>query len=81
MTGLGEMPRLAIVLLLGLAACGSDDNASEEAPVPIQGWHTASGKSPTKAELTAVVASCQDRAKRGSSFDSCLTDLGLRRSP
>lgn len=84
MKWLEAMPKLAMLVLVGLAACGSGDSASDEtpAPVPMQNWRTASGKTPTKAEFGAVVASCQDRAKRSAgSFDSCLTDLGLRRGP
>ncbi|HEX3881176.1 MAG TPA: hypothetical protein VHW66_00815 [Stellaceae bacterium] len=76
------MPRLALLLLLGLAACSSNDSTSEnnDRSVPAEGWRTERGAVPTKAEFTAVVASCQDRAKGGSNFDSCLTDLGLRRA-
>ncbi len=75
------MPRLALLLLV-LAACSSNETVSSESsnPVPMEGWRTERGGVPTKAEFTAVVASCQDRAKGGSNFDSCLTDLGLRRS-
>jgi hypothetical protein len=76
------MTKIALLLLLGLAACGSADTASDEGAVPMQGWRMASGKVPSKAEFGAVVASCQDRAKSASvNLDSCLTDLGLRRSP
>jgi hypothetical protein len=76
------MPRLALLLLV-LAACSSNDTAPREtaAPASMQGWHTERGKAPTQAEFTAVVASCQDRAKGpGGDLDSCLTDMGLRRS-
>ena len=49
-------------------------------PVPMEGWRTERGGVPTKAEFTALVASCQDRAKTASgTFDLCLTDMGLRR--
>ncbi|HXO02857.1 MAG TPA: hypothetical protein VN900_12415 [Stellaceae bacterium] len=42
------------------------------------GWQLASGKLPTKAEFTALAASCQDR---GGAFEPCLTELGLKRAP
>jgi hypothetical protein len=75
------MPRLALLLLLGLAACSSNDTAPGDSstPVPMQGWRTERGGIPTRAEFTAVVASCQDRAKSpAGDLDSCLTDMGLR---
>jgi len=78
------MPRAALLLLLGLAACSSNDTASGDSntPVPMQGWRTERGKVPSQAEFTAVVASCQDRTKApGGDLDSCLTDMGLKRSP
>jgi hypothetical protein len=71
------MPRCALVLLLGLAACGSSDTAPASRPVSMAGWRMASGEVPTRAEFEAVVASCQDR---GGALDPCLTDLGLRRA-
>jgi hypothetical protein len=76
------MPRLALLLLLGLAACSSNETAPDETstPVPMQGWRTERGAVPTRAEFTAVFASCQDRTKApGGDLDSCLTDMGLRR--
>jgi hypothetical protein len=76
------MPRLALLLLL-LAACSSTDPVPSEsgtAPVPMQGWRTERGKVPTQAEFAAVVASCQDQAKAPGDLDSCLNDMGLRRS-
>jgi hypothetical protein len=46
----------------------------------MDGWRTERGGVPTKAEFTALVASCQDRAKAANdTFDSCLADMGLRR--
>jgi hypothetical protein len=73
------MPRLALLLLLGLAACSSNEAATSEngAPVPMRGWRTEHGKVPTQAEFTALAATCE---ARGGSLDSCLTDMGLRRS-
>lgn len=72
------------MLMLGLAACSSNEAAPREsdASVPVQGWRTERGGIPTEAEFAAVVASCQDRTKSpGGDLDSCLTDMGLRRSP
>jgi hypothetical protein len=75
------MPRLALLLLLGLFACSSNEPSASHGSVPMQGWRTQLGKVPTQAEFAAVVASCQDRAKSpGGSLNSCLTDMGLRRS-
>lgn len=72
------MPRAALVLLLGLAACGSGDTTTANTvPIAITGWRMASGQVPTQAEFNAVVASCQDR---GSALGPCLADLGLRRN-
>ena len=76
------MPRLALLLLV-LAACSSNETVSRENsnPVPMEGWRTERGGVPTKAEFTAVVASCQDRAKAANgTFDSCLIDMGLKRT-
>ena len=74
------MPRLALLVLLGLAACGSNDTASGEnsAPAAMQGWRTERGKPPTQAEFTALAATCQ---AKGGVLDTCLAGMGLRRSP
>jgi hypothetical protein len=75
------MRRIALIVLLAVAACAEAD-ANANQPAEMQGWKTASGKSPTKAEFAAVVAACQDGAVRGAqekALDSCLGDLGLRR--
>lgn len=75
------MPRLALLLLLGLAACSSNETAPNDAgnaPIPMEGWRTERGKVPTQAEFTAVAATCE---AKGGPLDSCLTDMGLRRSP
>ena len=75
------MPRIAVFLLLGLAACA---DASEEAgPGDMQGWRGVSGKPPTRAEFAAMVAACQDGAVRRATakpIDACLANLGLRRA-
>jgi hypothetical protein len=73
------LPRLALFALLALTACSSSDSDTADAgPPDATGWRLASGKEPTKAEFTALAASCQDR---GGAFDSCLTDLGLKKAP
>jgi hypothetical protein len=74
------LQRLAVIAVLALAGCSSaDTDISAEAPLPdVSGWRLSSGKTPTKAEFTALAASCQDR---GGAFDDCLTDLGLKRLP
>jgi ABC-type enterochelin transport system substrate-binding protein len=77
------MPRLVLLLILALAACSSNDTATSDSstPVSMQDWRTERGKVPTEAEFTAVLASCQDRAKTAvGDLDSCLTDMGLQKS-
>jgi hypothetical protein len=74
------MPRIAFLALLALAACGADASDQSAAVPNPSGWRLASGKSPTRAELAAVVASCQDMTKSGP-IDHCLSDLGLRHAP
>lgn len=79
------MARLAFLLLCGLAAActGSDSSRTGDA-ADVQGWRFASGKAPTRAEYTAVVAACQAGAVQrleGKPLAVCLADLGLRRSP
>jgi len=88
------MPRLALLLmlglLLGLAACRESDG-SQQAGLgsgDMRGWRFVSGKPPTRAEYAAVVAACRDgavqRAQAPSSLgalDACLADLGLKRAP
>jgi len=72
---------LAILVVLGLGACtgGAEVGSVTEGPAPDPtGWRLASGKAPTKAEFTALAATCQDR---GGAMDPCLADLGLKRAP
>jgi ABC-type glycerol-3-phosphate transport system substrate-binding protein len=72
--------RLAVVALLGLAACSSSDAASNAEPAPppdTSGWRMASGKEPTKAEFAALAATCE---AKGGAVDNCLADLGLKRA-
>ena len=76
------MPRLAVLLTIGLAACAFGDSEEPAAPTDMQGWRFTSGKRPSRAEYTAVVAACQDgpvARTRGKPLDACLADLGLRR--
>lgn len=78
------MSKLAVFLMLGLAACATSD-ATQVAGLgsgDMQGWRFASGKRPSRAEYAAVVAACQDGAvtrSKGKALDACLADLGLRR--
>ena len=73
------MRGIALVALLALAACAGGDGMSASGPSSeLRGWRNAAGQPPSKAELAAVVAACQDRA-RGAAIDGCLADLGLRR--
>jgi hypothetical protein len=71
---------LAILALFVLAGCGSSDSPVTEtaaaAPDP-GGWRLSSGKLPTKAEFAALSATCE---AKGAAFDTCLTDLGLKRA-
>jgi hypothetical protein len=76
------MRELVILLALGLAACASESSSAGTTP-EMRGWQTVAGKPPTKAEFTAVVAACEDRAKSGGQnvqINGCMTDLGLRRT-
>jgi len=78
------MPRLALVLMLGLAACAESDSGQGAGPGDVQGWRMATGKPPTRAEYAAIVAACQDgavRRVRAAPLDACLADLGLKRAP
>ncbi len=76
------MPRLALFLMLGLAACAAADSGGPEAAGDAQGWRFASGKMPSRAEYIAVVAACRDGPvkRKGSPLDVCLADLGLKRA-
>jgi hypothetical protein len=78
------MSRLAVVpLLFGLVGCALFGNARQAGPQSMQGWRFLSGRTPTRAEYTAVVAACRDgavRDARAEPLDACLADLGLRRA-
>jgi hypothetical protein len=71
---------LTVIGLLALAACTVPETttASAEIPPDSSGWLLASGKAPTKAEFTALAATCQDK---GGAMDPCLANLGLKRAP
>jgi hypothetical protein len=71
---------LAVAGLLALTACTTPETitASAEIPPDSSGWRLASGKVPTKAEFTALAATCQDK---GGAMDPCLSNLGLKRAP
>ncbi len=80
------MPRFALFLMLGLAACTTSDATRQAGPGSgnMQGWRFASGKPPTRVEFVAVVAACQDGAVKSAqarALDACLADLGLKRAP
>jgi hypothetical protein len=73
------MTRLALPVLLLLAACSSAESAgtTETVAPDANGWRLASGKEPTKAEFAALAATCE---AKGSAVDDCLTELGLKRA-
>jgi hypothetical protein len=75
------LKRLAIPMLLALGGCdgGAEIGGVAEGPAPDpSGWFLASGKAPTKAEFSALAATCQDK---GGAMDSCFSSLGLKRAP
>jgi len=72
---------LAVLAVLAIAACAeaSLQTGNIEPALPdIEGWRLASGKAPTKAEFAALAATCQ---AKGGAVASCLTELGLKRTP
>jgi hypothetical protein len=78
------MWRVVLVAALALAGCGPSDTSpvSGSGGDTVQGWTFASGKRPSRAEYTAIVASCEQGAvqsARGKKLEACLADLGLRR--
>jgi len=79
------MPRLAVLIMLGLTACGVFDSSQrgDLGSGEMRGWRSAAGKIPSRAEYAAIVAACQDGAVRrgaAATLDSCLADLGLKRA-
>jgi hypothetical protein len=77
------MPRVAALLVLAVAACSLwDGDEPAASAIDMQGWRFTSGKRPSRAEYTAVVAACEQGAlarTQGKPLELCLTDLGLRR--
>jgi hypothetical protein len=79
------MPRFAVLIMLGLTACGVFDTGQpgDLGSGEMRGWRSASGKVPSRAEYAAIVAACQDGAVRRAAtppLESCLADLGLKRA-
>jgi hypothetical protein len=77
------MRGFAVVVLLGLGACAAATGTTASASSEMRDWQTPTGKPPTKAEFSALVAACQDKAKattESGPMDGCLADLGLRRA-
>jgi hypothetical protein len=75
------MRKVAVFVLLSLAACATATGSMASASSETHDWQTASGRPPTKAEFAALIAACQDKAKSNSAkapIDGCLADLGLR---
>ena len=78
------MRGLAVLAVLMMAGCAETDPGQAGAPLEVAGWRLASGKAPTKAEFTAMVAACEGQAvgrARGKPLETCLGDLGIRRTP
>ncbi len=80
------MPRFAVLIVLGLAACDLFDTSQQAEPGSgeMAGWRAVSGKAPSRAEYAAMVAACQSGAVQHAAaapLDSCLADLGLNRAP
>jgi len=46
------MPRIALLMLLPLAACASGDTSGSGGRVTMAGWHTAMGTAPTTSLST-----------------------------
>lgn len=77
------MRGVTFFVLFGLVACATGDAVTPaSASSELHEWRTATGKPPSKNELAAVVAACEDRAKKGHStgaLEGCLADYGLYR--
>jgi hypothetical protein len=78
------MWRVVLLPMLALIGCGPSETSQVSASSinEVQGWTFASGKRPSRAEYTAIVASCEQGAvqsARGRELEACLADLGLRR--
>lgn len=78
------MLRFAVLSILGLAACTASDTGPAFGSGDVEGWRFTSGKAPSHAAYTAVVAACEDGAvirAQAKPLNDCLADLGLRRAP
>ena len=77
------MRGVALFVFMGLLACEAGDAITPaSASSELRGWQTVSGKPPSKHELAAVLAACEDRAKvadKSGPIEGCLADYGLRR--
>ena len=75
------VPRLALVLVLGLGAAVASDSAHLDETAAMQGWRLASGQTPTHAEYVAFVAACREGPvkRKRAPLNECLADLGLVR--
>jgi hypothetical protein len=72
-------PRGAALLVLVLGGCATTETVPVgPAPPEPAGWVMSSGKQPTKAEFTALAATCEER---GGAVEPCFTKLGLKRAP
>jgi len=79
------MPRFAVLIVLGLAACAAFEGSQpgDLGSGEMQGWRLASGKTPSRAEYAAMVAACQAGAVQhtaAATLDGCLSGLGLKRA-
>jgi hypothetical protein len=74
------LTRLAFGALVALAGCTQAETPTitASAPADMTGWRLSSGKTPTKAEFAALVATCQEK---GGAVDPCFAELGLKKAP
>jgi hypothetical protein len=77
------MRGVAFAVLFVLVACAAGDAMTPASAFSdLRQWETATGKPPSKSEFAAVVAACEDRAKRSEKsgpIEGCLADYGLHR--
>ena len=70
-------PRAAVLVLLLLGGCATTETASTSPTPDATGWLMSSGKEPTRAEFTALAATCETRA---GPTEDCLINLGMKRA-
>ncbi len=73
---------IAMAAMFALAACTTTIVSTANAPSETGDWTTPTGKPPSRTELAALVAACQDKVKAAPAsapIIGCLADLGLRR--